>query len=151
MNGYLNSIAQNIESDLKKAETIKKFWLDLVPRLALSRRRMYPAYYQIRQEVYGDSLTAAYRYSRENIDFMARAISEAWEEKYLIPNVSGFESLKNSGFLSQLQGTDIEELLFNYYNLLEELTIQENNYNQGILSSFDDFVSANLEGTNPFF
>ncbi len=151
LNGYLNSIAQNIESDLKKAETIKEFWLDLVPRLALSRRRMYPAYYQIRQEVYGDSLTAAYRYSRENIDFMSRAINDAWGVKYLTPNVSGFESLTNSGFLSQLQGTDVEELLFNYYNLLEELTIQESNYNQTLQNSFDDFVSADLEGTYTFF
>jgi hypothetical protein len=151
LEGYLNSIAQNIESDLKKAEKINEIRLELFPRIGFIRRRISPEYYQILSEVYGQNITPDYRYSVENLDFMSQTINDAWNKIYLTPNLSGFESLKSSGYLGQLQGTDLEKLLFDYYNLLEELTTLENNYNASLQSSFDDFISADLPGTFAFF
>lgn len=151
LEGYLNSIAQNIDSDLKKAEKINEIRLELFPRITSVTRRMAPDYYQTLSEVYGQNITPDYRYSVENLDFMSRAISDAWTNIYLTPDLSGFEYLKNSGFLSQLQGTDLEKLLSNYYNLLEELTTQENNYNTTLQGSFEQFINADLPGTYAFF
>jgi hypothetical protein len=151
LEGYLNSIAQNLESDLKRAERINKTRLELFPRVYFVNRRMAPDYYQIASEVYGLDISFEDRYSVENIDFMARAINDSWSLLYLTPNLSGFESLKSSGFLSQLQGTDLEILLFDYYNQVDELIIFENNYNDGLKSSFEDFANAGLEGTFAFF
>jgi len=151
LEGYLNSIAQNIDSDLKKAEKINDTRLELFPRISFVNRRMAPEYYQILFEVYGQDISPEYRYSVENLDFVSRAINNAWANSYLTPDLSGFESLKNSGFLSQLQGTDLEKLLSNYYNLLEELTTLENNYNTGLQNSFEQFINADLQGTYAFF
>lgn len=151
LDGYLKSIAQNLESDLKRAERINRTRLELFPRISAVNRRMAPDYYQIRSEVYGEDVSFEDRYRVENIDFMAQAINDAWSLNYLTPNLSGFESLKSSGFLSQLQGTDLETLLFNYYNAVDELTTVENNYNDGLKSSFEDFANAGLEGTFAFF
>ncbi|WP_075351017.1 DUF6090 family protein [Algoriphagus marinus] len=151
LEGYLNSIAQNIDSDLKKAQKINEIRLELFPRITLINRRMASDYYQILSEVYGQNISPEYRYSVENLDFMSRAINDAWTNIYLTPDLSGFESLKNSGFLSQLQGTDLEKLLSNYYNLLEELTTLENNYNTGLQNSFEQFINADLPGTYAFF
>ena len=111
LEGYLSSISQNIESDLKKAEKINETRLELFCRISAINRRMAPDYYQILSDVYGQNTKPEDRYSVENLDFMSRAITDAWANIYLTPDLSGFESLKNSGFLSQLQGTDLEKLL----------------------------------------
>ena len=151
LQGYLNSIAQNIESDLQKAEKINNIRLEDFPRLSFARSRMTTEYYQIRAEVYGEQISPDYRYTVENIDFVSRAINDIWNTRYLTPNLSGFESLKSSGFLSQLQGSDLEKLIFEYYNMIDDLTTTENNYNARIHNSFDDFLDAGLPGTFAFF
>lgn len=151
LQGYLNSIAQNLERDLRKAEKINNIRLELFPRVGFASRRMSTEYYQIRTEVYGEPFSPDYRYSLENIDFVSKAINDTWNTRYLTPNLSGFESLKSSGFLSQLQGLDLEKIIFDYYNLLDDLTTTENNYNSTINNSFEDFISAGLPGTFAFF
>jgi hypothetical protein len=151
LEGYLNSIAQNLESDLKKAKKINETRVELFPKISTVPRRMAPDYYQTLSEVYGQDISADQRYSLENLDFMSQTINNGWKKIYLTPNLSGFESLKSSGYLGQLQGTDLEKLLFDYYNLLEELTTLENNYNASLQSSNDDFISADLPGTFAFF
>jgi len=45
----------------------------------------------------------------------------------------------------------LEILLFDYYNQVDELTVMENNYNDGLKSSFEAFANAGLEGTFAFF
>jgi hypothetical protein len=151
LQGYLKSIAQNIESDLQKAEKINNIRLDVFPRVGFAKRRMNPEYYQIRAEVYGEQFSPDYPYSVENIDFVSRAINDSWTTRYLTPNLSGFESLKSSGFLSQLQGSDLEKIIFDYYNLIDDLSTIENNYNSSILNSFEEFLNAGLPGTYAFF
>lgn len=151
LQGYLNSIGQNIKSDLQKAEKINNIHLELFPRISLSNRRMMKDYYQIRSEVYGDNISADYLYSVENIDFVSKTINDAWQTRYLTPNLSGFESLKSSGFLNQLQGSDLETLLFDYYSLIDDLTTRENNYNSNIQNAYEDFINAGLPGTYAFF
>jgi hypothetical protein len=151
LDGYLKSIAQNIESDLRRAEKINEIRKELFPRISFARRRMTNEYFQLRTEVYQEQFPPNYRYSVENIDFVSKAINETWYTRYLTPNLSGFESLKNSGFLSQLQGSDLEKLLFDYYNQMEDLTVTENNYNASINNAYEDFLSAGLTGTFAFF
>lgn len=151
LQGYLKSIAHNLDSDLQKAEKINNIRLELFPRVGFATRRMANEYYQIRAEVYGEQFSPDYRYSVENLDFVSRAINDTWNTRYLTPNLSGFESLKSSGFLSQLQGSDLEKLIFDYYNQIDDLTTTENNYNTTIQNSLDDFLNAGLPGTFAFF
>ena len=87
LEGYLNSIAQNLESDLRRAERINQTRLALFPKLLFVNRRMAPDYYQIGSEVYGLDISYEDRYNVENIDFMARTINDAWSLLYLTPQL----------------------------------------------------------------
>ena len=61
LSGYLNSIGQNVESDLKKAKRINDIRLELFPRISYSRRRMTDEFVQIRTEVYGENFSRNFR------------------------------------------------------------------------------------------
>jgi len=61
LQGYLNSIAQNVDSDLKKAKKINDIRSELFPRISYSRRRLTDEYVQIRTEVYGENFSPDFR------------------------------------------------------------------------------------------
>lgn len=56
----------------------------------------------------------------------------AFGEKYVVIDQSGFESLKNSGYISKLQGSDLETALFKYYNYYQTVRDMEVSYNNFI-------------------
>jgi len=60
---------------------------------------------------------------------------------YYQPNLSAFEALKNSIYLSKLQGTDIELLLNSYYSAAERLQKQEEDYNQSIKTDYQTWIN----------
>jgi len=53
-------------------------------------------------------------------------------ERYIIIDQSGFESLKSSGSIKDLQGTALEDALFSYYNAYENARQQEESLNNFI-------------------
>ncbi|WP_406683164.1 hypothetical protein N1F78_10770 [Seonamhaeicola sp. MEBiC1930] len=60
---------------------------------------------------------------------------------YYQPNKSAFESLKNSIYLSKLQGTDIELLLNSYYASAERIVKKEENYNKSLNIDFQEWYN----------
>ena len=46
-------------------------------------------------------------------------------DKYFTPHKSGFETLKNSGFIGKLTGTKVEMMLNEYYHLIDEIMDRE--------------------------
>jgi hypothetical protein len=62
--------------------------------------------------------------------FIANTFGELKNIIYYQPNRSAFEALKNSIYLSKLQGTDIELLLNSFYAAAERIQKQEEEYNQ---------------------
>ncbi len=124
LEGYLNSISKNIDSDIKKAQFINDKREKIIHRDAI-----YLDYYDI-----------------SDIKLISKNVIDVAELDYFNANLSGFESLKNSGYLSKLQGTDIEELLYTYYNLVNEITLIENNYNRNIENGMNQFSSADIDG-----
>ena len=119
LNGYLNSIAKNIDSDIEKAQFIN------------SKREKFIDRFSIQLDYY----------EKSDIKLISQNLLDVLELDYFNPNLSGFESLKNSGYLSKLQGSDIEELLNAYYNLVNEITLTENNYNRNIENASNQFAS----------
>jgi hypothetical protein len=119
LNGYLNSIAKNIDSDIEKAQFINR------------KREKFIDRYSIQLDYYDKS----------DIKLISQNFIDVTQLDYFNPNLSGFESLKNSGYLSKLQGSDIEELLNVYYNLVNEITLTENNYNRNIENARNQFAS----------
>ena len=67
---------------------------------------------------------------------MSNTFSELTNVVYYQPNTSAFESLKNSIYLSKLQGTDIELLLHTFYSSAERLQKQEEDYNRLLKSDY---------------
>ena len=134
LRGYLNSIRLNVESDLKKSDFI------LNDRRNIHRRSEYidnNLFWRIR------SLDP---YTTSDINYISQTVHEIIDLNYLNPNLSGFESLKNSGFLSKLQGKDLEQILNQYYNLINEIVIGEKDYNQSILNAYAQFNAINYNG-----
>ncbi len=64
--------------------------------------------------------------------FIANTFRELNNIIYYQPNLSAFDALKNSIYLSKLQGTDIELLLNSFYAAAERLQKQEEDYNQSL-------------------
>ena len=60
---------------------------------------------------------------------------------YYQPNLSAFEALKNSIYLSKLQGTDIELLLNSFYAAAERLQKQEEDYNQSLKTDYQTWLN----------
>ena len=124
LNGYLNSIAKNIESDIEKAHYINAKREKIIDRTTIDLD-----YYEL-----------------SDIKLISQNVINVTQQDYFNANLSGFESLKNSGYLSKLQNTDIEELLYKYYNLVNEITLKENNYNRNIQNSMNTFGSNDIDG-----
>jgi len=60
---------------------------------------------------------------------------------YYQPNLSAFDALKNSIYLSKLQGTDIELLLNSFYSAAERLQKQEEDYNQSLKTDYQTWLN----------
>ena len=68
--------------------------------------------------------------------FIANTFNELHNIIYYQPNLSAFDALKNSIYLSKLQGTDIELLLNSFYSAAERLQNQEEDYNQSLKKDY---------------
>lgn len=145
LEGHLNSIAKNVESDLKKAKNIQNKRLELLSKEVYISQNITP---RVREMPY---LNRTSEYNKEDVTFVSEALRDVWDLNYLNANTSGFESLKSSGFLSKIQGKDIGYLLSNYYNLVNEIALEEALYNDLLLNERIEFSKADLEGTDALF
>ena len=133
---YLNSILINIKSDLSNAEFINTKRISLLPAIDYVRFNL-----RLKEETYNQS----------DIIFTSQSFNAILENNYLNANLSGFESLKNSGYLSKLQGKDIEVLLFQYYSIVEEIRLMEKHYNENLQNASEDFYTTDFNKFYYFF
>ena len=68
--------------------------------------------------------------------YVSNTFAELKNTIYYQPNTSSFEALKNSIYLSRLQGTDLELLLNSFYASAERLQKQEEDYNQSLNTDY---------------
>lgn len=119
LQGYLSNISKNLERDMEQLEELleyrNKSKAGSVTYMAFLDKDPIPA------EVINN-------YYREYGYYMAIF------ELYFKPDKSGFEALKNSGYLGRLQGTELETELYNYYELTTTVKQEE--------TSLNDFVET---------
>jgi hypothetical protein len=119
LEGYLSNISKNIERDLKQLEGLleyrSKSKAGSVVYMDLLNKAPIPA-------------DAINRYYAEYGNHMAIF------EMYFKPDKSGFEALKNSGYLGRLQGSELETKLYKYYELTTTVNLEE--------TSLNDFVET---------
>ena len=71
--------------------------------------------------------------------YISNTFQELKNTIYYQPNISSFEALKNSIYLSRLQDTDLELLLNSFYTNAARLQKQEEDYNQTLKSDYQEW------------
>ena len=68
--------------------------------------------------------------SLSEVAYANRALSEASMLHHFNANTSGYEALKNSGTFEQISGSDIESLLYDYYDTVSQIVLKERDHNE---------------------
>ena len=123
LKGYLTSISNNIKEDIEKIESIKQKRANAMTRVPYLIGRIGNLDYL----------------EKAHIKFSSETMNTLSKIEYLITDESGFESMKNSVYLSKLQGKDLENLIYKYYNLVQETAKKENDYNEDLKTSLNNF------------
>jgi hypothetical protein len=126
---YLTSISQNIKVDIENLEYLKTTRNNVIFQMP---RMLFTLYYS-------DFL------ERKDVKFGSETLSRLSNFEYFNADLSGFESIKNSGFLSKLKGKDIENLIYKYYNLVQEINTKEKDFNEILRNAFSDFSRQGFE------
>ncbi|OZV66396.1 DUF6090 family protein [Winogradskyella aurantia] len=115
LRGYLSSIKNNIASDKKQIEAIISF-RDSV-------------------KVYSQKIVQLSKQDKILLKDFLLVIDDDYNvfyDQYLEINPSGFEALKNSGYLGMIQGSKIENLINDYYLVYNIIKRQEKSLNDFI-------------------
>lgn len=102
--GYMSNIRSNIKNDLKQTTAIN-FVKD---QLAANT----PRFWEIR---------AKEDFSYKDYQDASDHMNTIDDQEAFVPSSFGFETLKSTGYIGKLQGSDMEILLFKYYDLTEKI------------------------------
>jgi len=130
LNGYLHSISKNIQSDTVKIIEIK--------HLRIRHNQTAKAYMNC---IMTDSMP---------VDLIGR-MTFVFGEQYLNVNPSGFDALKNSGYIANLQGSILEDAIYDYYAFFEEIHESETSLNNFIESMEVGLFNEDYEQISRFF
>ena len=118
LNEYLLTISQNIKSDLPVIEELKNqrdtMKLNVREYWSLSNREFYEI---------------------KDASKLSSTVIRAFEVRNFNSNQSGFESLKTSGLIGKIQGTQMAESLFEYYRkvgIINNLADRANTFTQSM-------------------
>lgn len=114
LGNYLDTIARNISDDLTKVKAIQ------ARRLATAELALWEQSFIRERELF----------TVNEIDFASFALVQSQQIRFLNANTTGYDALKNSGILEQLQGRDIEHLLFDYYDTVGRIAQTERDHNE---------------------
>ena len=111
LEGYLKTIQKNIQADTAEIKSVQTRYHSLNDAAKDFMEMIFKN--EVDERIIGRSLNVL-------------------AEGYTIIDQSGFESLKSSGAIKDLQGTAIEDALFEYYNSFENARQQEVSMNNFI-------------------
>jgi hypothetical protein len=129
LNAYLTSISRNIQSDLAEISILREKRHNLAIRVPfMFETAIKDNYINI-----------------QTISLLSDTTQRLFDLEFLIPDQSGFESLKNSGYLNKLRGEDLEFLIYRYYNMILEINMEEVEYNDSIKNTKKAYQGADFE------
>lgn len=116
LRNYLDSIARNIRDDLSEVRVIRE-----------NRRTANElAVWQLMFIAENPSFAV------DEVAFSSYALAEAQRILFFDANTTGYDALKSSGSLEQLQGRDVEQLLYDYYDTVARIRHTEESHNEYI-------------------
>lgn len=129
LKGYLNNISQNIKADQVNLDRISvfrdssiigsKYFINIIEE-ENSLKEQYSIYFS--------------EYFKYN----------PWLDKYFQSDNSGFEALKNSGYLSKIQQSTLETELYKYYRLVDQIENEEKYLNNFMEEMKYDIYKNNI-------
>ncbi len=120
---YFEKIITNIDSDLSKLKTLQE-----------DRRQAL---------VYTDTILGYFNKKHiQDPKLFERGFFSLFVETRFHPNISAYESLKNSGFMKNVKNPEIEEQLSSYYFLMEKVSFVEEKFNS-ITQPIETILSEN--------
>jgi len=108
LKNYLGKIAQNINDDIEVGQFMLK---SRTEQSALCAN--------------ATNLIANRDFSENSQAIITNAFFAMIIEQSINFNKSGFESLKNSGYLQYLDNSNVEKLIYNYYNTVDNILFEE--------------------------
>ena len=129
LKGYLTSISNNIKTDLENIDYLITSRINTVTNVPVMN-------WELRNSNF---------LKRDDIKYGSEILTKISKFEYFNADLSGFESIKSSGYLSKLNGQDIESLIYKYYNLVQEITAKEKDYNDILRNAYVDFSSQGFE------
>lgn len=114
LNNYLHTIARNIGSDL---DTFQQLRAQRIEAYEFSLRWLS---FETRNN----------SYTLPEVAFASQAFNRSSALLYFNAINSGYEALQSSGAFDQMQGTDIELLLYDYYDTVARIEQMEQNHNE---------------------
>ncbi|WP_431135570.1 DUF6090 family protein [Psychroserpens mesophilus] len=130
LHGYLKSISKNIQSDTAEINQIKN--------IRIQHNHAAKDYMKC---MIKDSMSLS----------LVSRIAPVVGEQYLNVNSAGFDALKNSGFIANLQGSAIEDAIFDYYAYFEEIHESETSLNNFIESMEVGLFDGDYDKISRFF
>ncbi len=127
LNGYLHNIEENIRSDRENLIKIASFRDSSV----IGSKYFMKMIEQNSKEQYTTYFTKYFKYN-------------PWLDESFQSNQSGFEALKNSGYLNKIQQTDLETQLYTYYSLVEKIKDEEQSLNNFMEEMEYDMYKNNI-------
>jgi hypothetical protein len=129
LDNYLRTIAGNMRDDMRMLKELHAGRSETV--LLATNARTDLLYHQ--------------SFNVGEIVYLAQAMRTAERVVYFNANTSGFDALKNSGVLDELQGKDVEMLLSRYYVGSARIGHLEQAYNARIMAALSLPVEASSE------
>lgn len=131
VDSYLNSMSQTIEFDLNRLDALTD------KRVAMMA--------QARAMSDGAFLSA--KIDTQLIETGSEIFRNLSSYEYFNADQSVFDTFKSSGLLRNIQGYELESLIFRYYNLANEISNMELDYNQTLKDAFSELSQGGFEGT----
>ena len=133
LNGYLNNITENIKSDQVNLEKISTFRDSSIIGSKYFMK-------MIEQESKEQYVTYFSKYFKFN----------PWLDESFQSNQSGFDALKNSGYLNKIHQAKVETLLYKYYSLVEKIRNEEQSLNNFMEEmEYDMYKNNVVQKTKP--
>lgn len=130
LDSYLTSISKNIEFDLSRLDTLRK------KRIGIMSQARFMT----------DDPFASSTIDRATVEASSEIFRYLTNYEYFETDKSAFDTFKSSGLLKNIQGQDLESLIFRYYNLAQEIAKKETDYNQTLKDRFNVLSNKGLEG-----
>tara|TARA_R100001369_G_scaffold77623_2_gene107080 strand:- start:3947 stop:4702 length:756 start_codon:yes stop_codon:yes gene_type:complete len=127
LNGYLNNIAENIKSDQANLEYITAFRDSSV----IGSKYFMKMIEQGSKEQYATYFSTYFKFN-------------PWLDESFQSNQSGFEALKNSGYLNKIHQTDLQTELYKYYSLVQKIKDEEQSLNNFMEEMEYDMYKNNI-------